>query len=223
MKKRKKNSSKGFTLVELIVSFALTGLLLASASVVLANYGINTADMTAISQSELAASNLMDAIRAELMYAADYDGWYGNAEEPIKEYVGELGEGDDPKKIDVLIADGKKSIYFANRLGTLVKISCDGRRLSIRYGNPGGGSGNSGIRNVVNWDFGSGVYMANSIKELKFERVTTEETPPKDTSVIKVTLVLENGKNGYRAIRESCIECFNVPPTKIHVMESSAG
>ncbi|MDO5135973.1 MAG: type II secretion system protein [Eubacteriales bacterium] len=223
MKKRKKNSSKGFTLVELIVSFALTGLLLASASAVLANYGINTADMTAISQSELAASNLMDAIRAELMYAADYDGWYENADDDIKSYVSGKREGDAPKKIDVLIANGSKSIYFANRLGTLVKISCNDGRLSIRYGNPGGGSGNLGSRSTVDWDFGSGVYMANSINRLNFERITTEETPPKDTSVIKVTLVLENGKNGYRATRESCIECFNVPPTKIHVMESLAG
>lgn len=226
MRRRVQKNKKGFTLVELVVSFALTGLLLASAAVVLTNYGQVTADMTMIAQSELTAANLMDAIRAELAYAANNKNWYNREETEVKDYVEEFKSRNSgpehsslvEKEVSMLIADLKegsdqegRSISFANRYDTLVKICKNNKgRLCIRYGYPGGedpSTGGSGGPKVVEWDFGDQVYMSNTIEELTFEH--------KGDSVIKVYLKLKNNKNGYVTEKTSYMECFNVPSERI--------
>lgn len=198
----RKKKNRGFTLIEVIVCFALIGIFMSAVGVVLAMFMEVSMKNTSISQAEILAGNIVETISSELTSAADDSRWHDEANTKIKEALA----GDTYSKCSVLITDddayGNNSIYFANKINTLVKIKKDAEdTLSVLYGNQQEG-------NTVDWDFGSGVYMGNLIKKLHFKNRVTG-----GNIVIQVELEVENQRTGYIAKRTFYVECYNISGT----------
>lgn len=68
-----RTSKKGFTLVEVIVAFALTGILLVAASAVFGVFLKSFVRVTGISEMETAARSIMETVTGELERAAGKD------------------------------------------------------------------------------------------------------------------------------------------------------
>ncbi|MCI8948416.1 MAG: prepilin-type N-terminal cleavage/methylation domain-containing protein [Lachnospiraceae bacterium] len=187
LRKQKKRNQKGYTLIELVVSFALTGLLLSGAGMILAqsinrHYQMNLRlDMISVSQI------ILDKITGELHRAKNN------------------GHSSTFVKLAARGSTGCPSISYISCENTWTEITWtkeegqEGLLIFIRTKSSGG--------EIIQdqWMFDSGLYQGCIIEDLDFVQLARKDGSP--TNIIKVSLTLRHQKTGNLYSESRCVPC----------------
>lgn len=189
--------TKGFTLVELIVTFAIFTLLMGSVAALLPNFAKQYSYVQNSVQTDKIGTTLLDLIESELSYADQiYSistvGNYSTIEYRNSNliYV-RMGVVDNLKQIyeidDVPITDSQKN-YLKSGLLTLIYYPID-----------------SSSKSSV-WGYTSNYYVKNVIDSFIVEEAGDEFRD----NILKVTLTLKHNETGQEKTFTRYIECKNV-------------
>ncbi|MBS7009301.1 type II secretion system protein [Anaerostipes sp.] len=136
----------GMTLVELIVTFLLLGILMTAAIATLAPAMNVMGRISNMSRAQSVADILMEKI------------------------CGEVGSAAGQVQMD----SGNEKISYADKKGRMVimyaKEETDGKKLVLHYQASSISEGGEAAKKGVDWTFSKKMYMNQEIKELKFER-----------------------------------------------------
>lgn len=192
MKKR----TGGFTLVELIVVFALIALFAACTTVVIASYSKVHTGMRDLAQMEVLANTLLDDIQDELSPCL-YDRERGDI---------------------ITVGDAGASLVFTNKNGytLLIKINpgqtegyeknqVEGKVILYRYD----------VKNEATttadqyryWAYPDKTYMSNEVEKLTFKH---EPATNGKSNIYSVELTLKNQRSGKTYTDKRYIECYNM-------------
>lgn len=183
MKKSAVYNKKGFTLVELIVTFAMIGIFITSATVLIGSAIRIHSRVTNLTKAQTVADTIMETIIGETA---------GALNAPVPENAEgtacliEKGSGD------------KDRLYYTDKNGnpvTLYVDAADGSAglLKLQY---------TGL-SEADWYYGAETYMNNYISKLQFEQLEGE-------NLIRVTLGLRNKSTGYEFEMSRIVECYNL-------------
>ncbi len=197
-----KSNNKGFTLVEMIVTFALLGLFLVAACRVI-SYTVNI---------YFAAKGIDDSLVVADMIADKADGLVGGMTEHASIDLDTINNSDPSVTANdelPLIKDGK--LYFVNDTNCPVCIEEDGGELLVTYFNKTTHKDMSGDEVVeykqVPWRFDKKAYMGYEIKEGTFSLEQAGSDYP--DNVYKLEFTITSPKFGdYPTTRY--IKCFNM-------------
>lgn len=189
--------TKGFTLVELIVTFAIFTLLMGSVAAILPNFAKQYSYVQNSVQTDKIGTTLLDLIESELSYADQIysistEGNYSTIEYRDSNliYV-RMGVVDNLKQIyeidDVPITDSQKN-YLKSGLLTLIYYPID-----------------SSSKSSV-WGYTSNYYVKNVIDSFIVEEAGDEFRD----NILKVTLTLKHNETGQEKTFTRYIECKNV-------------
>ena len=189
--------TKGFTLVELIVTFAIFTLLMGSVAAILPNFAKQYSYVQNSVQTDKIGTTLLDLIESELSYADQIysistEGNYSTIEYRDSNliYV-RMGVVDKSKQIyeidDVPITDSQKN-YLKSGLLTLIYYPID-----------------SSSKSSV-WGYTSNYYVKNVIDSFIVEEAGDEFRD----NILKVTLTLKHNETGQEKTFTRYIECKNV-------------
>ena len=186
----KKKNRGGYTMIELIVVFALIGMFMASLTSVAVYYMKTFLRVTAMGNTEIAADTVMETIAGELSAAAD-----------------RRVQDDEGKLTDHNLEVTKDSVRYVNQNGqtVIMKAKEDGilhlHYLEVSdevtgYGSP-----------ETDWYIGKEAYMGAFIESLEF---TQELVNGKN--LIRVNLHMKNEKAGTEYLLESTkiVELYNL-------------
>lgn len=188
--------TKGFTLVELIVTFAIFALLMGSVAAILPNFAKQYSYVQNSVQTDKIGTTLLDLIESELSYADQIysistPGNYSTIEYRDSNliYV-RMGVVDDLKQIyeidDVPIKDSQKN-YLESGLLALIYYPID-----------------SSSKSSV-WGYTSNYYVKNVIDSFIVERAGGEFRD----NILKVTLTLKHSETGQTKTFTRYVECKN--------------
>lgn len=184
-----RDNKKGYTLVEIIVCFALIGIFMSATAVVLSTFFEVSAKMNSINQAQTLSVTLMDTIAGELTSAA-----------ASKE---DSTEGEIENTYIQITHDGT-SISYMDKNGYPVSMGVDNeQKLLLEY------TDKDSEDKTSFWGLGEGVYMDNLIDSLTFKKIDP------DKNLIQINLKLINNRTGYVAEKEALVQCFNVNATNI--------
>ena len=185
-----RENKKGYTLIELVVTFALIGIFMTAAIVTLTSFMRIYTRVSSVSRAQTVADMLTQTLVSELESA--YDKGAGSV-------IIEAGAG-----------SGTGSVSFENREGIPLKIytNPDGY-LILDYETVTDSSGTV-VSEAVDWYYGEENYMGTKITQLGFEQVP-------DTNLIKLTLELTHQKTGYFYTTEKVFPCYNLRADDIQV------
>lgn len=191
--RKKVIEKKGFTLIELIVTFALMSIFMGAAVLLTTSFFkifTRTNDIAL-------AQNLGDTL-TELI-----DGEVGAALDSTLPEI--YGEG------SICISDGNGQITYYNKDGFIVQMYVKDGRLILHYQETE--DANHVIKNeAVEWRLEDGVYTGNDIESLSFELQGGED------SLILMKIKLKSGRSDFIYETEHMIECRNVD--KSHIKQS---
>lgn len=144
LKKIRKNK-KGFTLVELMVSFTLTAIFMTAAVLVMSSFLKVYYRTNNIAQSTSISDMLQETVSNELSLAGRRD------TESIK-----ISKGDD----------GKDSVKYMDKNGNNVELKVENGLLQLHY------DAQEGIADSqpIDWGYDEKVYLGNVIQELTFTK-----------------------------------------------------
>lgn len=191
MKRRKfRRNKKGYTLIELIVVFAMIGIFMAALTTVAVSYMRTFLRVTATGNTQIAGDTVMETIAGELSAAAD---------RPVMD--------DDGNRTDVNLVVEENSVRYVNRNGQTIVMNAEDGILHLNYKEvvddvTGVGSAEA------DWYIDKKAYQGARIKKLRFEKLTRAD----DKILIKVTLVMENEKVGpdYEMEMTKIVELYNL-------------
>lgn len=199
-------NNKGYTLIELIVTFVLIGIFMLSATAVTSAFMRVHLRVTSASKGQTVADTILEKINGEISQAQ-------------KEYLPDT----ETEKINysVLIEHGtengdegrKDRIKYINKDGIVVQCGLieDVASDKTKEKAAGGSIDNETIvfhynavdeDDNVDWYYGSPTYMGMKISRLQFDLV--------GDNAIKVTVTLYNEKTGYRFTTFKMVECYNL-------------
>lgn len=215
-------SNRGFTMIELIITFVLTAILMTSAAMVLSSYMRSYILCNAMIQQKSISDILMETIVGELSQATDGVAY------PHKQ----AEDGSEDVTYDkVLILAGKRGdtekydkILFVNKNGNNLEIgqskvfndknenSLEQGNILLRYTtyNAEGIKDSPKILRTVDWNYSDAVYKGNTVDDLTFEFVGSMPETEKSTILIKITLILENNKTKSKYETSRIVECYNL-------------
>lgn len=195
------NDKKGYTLIEIIVTFMLISMFLLAATVVTTSCMKIYIKVKSISTGQTVADSLTEKINGELSAAQ-------------KNTI-------DQEKSACLIIDsayesGSNSVTFINQKGIKVttglledvageetKATENGKMLVFHYYSD---------KKDTDWYYGRPTYHGFDLESVMFSRLS-------DTSnVIRVDIVLKNPKTGYEFTTYKLIECFNLDESDIEAI-----
>lgn len=194
----KLNNNKGFTLVEMIVTFAILGLFIISASqiiVLIMNYYYHA---KGVSYGREVTNTLTTKICGEIEGA-----------QTGSTILSENGEILTADTVTMTITPSGDKIKFYDKTGSQVMITAVDGRLLIYYYPVTTTSEYGGSKitryEAVNWTFDEAMYMGYRISELKFEPANPAEY---EKNIIKMTLKMTSSKyTDYESVQY--IECYN--------------
>lgn len=186
----KKSGTEGYTLVEVIVCFALIGLFMSAAVTVLTMYMETSYKLNSMNRTQLLTTTLMDTISGEVSSAAEDKMQSGGV---LKMEIQDGGEDSD-------------ALYFTDKNGYPLKLFVESGRLMLKYTEPQGGD--------TDWGYGDGVYQGNEVIQLQFAPVVRVEGGP-NVNLLEVTLTVRNKKTEYEETRKSIIQCYNLKDNQI--------
>lgn len=207
--------SKGMTLIELIVTFAVAAIFMAAAALLVVPAAKMTMRVKGINRVHDDAAIIMETIRNELSYAEAYTENTG-VDVPVIElknpYLTDTGDA----AYDADYAGYYKSVKYSDKGGNPAEISAgdDSKsRLQIVYAkisdNPGGmESGEVVVREEIRWQYGEGLYRNNQI------RLGFRKKP--DKNIITVRLTVTDPSSGYSYMEDADIRCINVMEDRIN-------
>ena len=202
----KVKNEKGYTLIELIVTFVLIGIFMLSATAVTSAFMRVHLKVTSASKGQTVADTILEKINGEISQAQ-------------REYLPDTET--ENINYSVLIEHGpengdegrKDRIKYINKDGIVVQCgliedvasdktkekaaagSLDNEMLVFHYNAVD-------EEDIVDWDYGSPTYMGMKISQLQFDLV--------GDNAIKVTVTLYNKKTGYRFTTFKMVECYNL-------------
>lgn len=183
-------NKKGFTLVELMVSFTLTAIFMTAAVLVMSSFLKVYYRTNNISQSTSVADMLMENISSELSLAKQ-DSWSGKTEE--KEAIRITRN-----------SDGKDTIDYRDKNGNAVQMTVKDGLLCLVYKK----QKDIAESEEVEWGYDEKVYLHNVINKLTFIK-------DKESNIITINMTLYNDKTGYSVNSQRVIECFNLKGSDI--------
>lgn len=140
-------NKKGMTLVELIVGFALAGMFMASAVIVLSSSMRVFVRANNMAHAQTVADMLLETITSELSSAAD---------------ASFQGTG------NTMIIEGN-TISYVDKNAYPVVMSVEGGRLYLAYQQVETATGE--MQAPVKWQYEEGTYLNTKISELQFEHI----------------------------------------------------
>lgn len=196
--KNKKLNNKGFTLVEMIATFAILGIFIIAASqiiVFIMNYYYHA---KGVSYGREVTNIIMTKVCGEIEGA-----------QTGSTILTESGETPTADTVTMTITPEGDKIKFYDKTGSQVMITTMDERLLIYYypvTTVSEHGGNKTVRyEAVNWTFDEGMYMGYKVSKLKFEIADAAEY---NRNIIKMTLVLTSDRYGeYESVQY--IECYN--------------
>jgi len=188
-KNRKQNNS-GFTLVEMVVTFALLGIFMVAAARVI-TYTVNI---------YYVAKGNSYGYEVSYMIANKVKGQLENA--GISNSF-KLTEDGDPKSTPVVLDDGK-SVKFVDGTGSVVTILTENNYLVIRY-DAVGREGDPDYYKEVDWKFDEAAYMGYTIADLRFVDPGTDYP----NNVLKLEMTVHSPKYG-DFTTQFFIKCYNI-------------
>ncbi len=244
--KRRKNNRGGFTLVEIIVTFALTALFISSATLVLSTFLKSHAVASAVATEQNVASVIMETITGELS-AARYskEQTFGNAglqaavdDESISGPGVDIfpqamleGKTEEETKAygdcKIMIDNTKGSSevwYISGESGNVVRMYLkekDGANYLAMdyYVKPEGKEAPEETPwSMTPWQLGESVYHRCSIKTFQVTRDEPADAAEHNSS-LTVRLVLQNALAGEdnTYTMERSLDCYNLAPKEIMV------
>lgn len=211
-------SNRGFTMIELIITFVLTAILMTSAAMVLSSYMRSYILCNAMIQQKSISDILMETIVGELSQATDGVAYpHKQAEDVTYDKVLILaGKRGDTEKYDKILFVNKngnnleiaKSGIFKDKNGNVLEPG----NILLRYTtyNAEGIKDSPKILRTVDWNYSDAVYKGNTVDDLTFEFVGSMPETEKSTILIKITLVLENNKTKSKYETSRIVECYNL-------------
>lgn len=200
MKKRIKNNQKGYTLIELIVTFVLLGLLVAAAASVLSPFMRLHLNQTNIAHAQTLSDILLSKISGQLTSAEKI------LEGTPEDYIQFINEDNELVTIATFqtFKDNGLDIDSETR-----KLLDDGTLknniLNIDYASIEIGPNGEILPKTNNsdWYYGVRSYQSNEISRLAFEFNTSKKT-------VKIILQLKNIKTGYEYETSKIVKCINL-------------
>lgn len=191
---KKKSAARGYTLVEVIVCFALIGLFMAAAATVLLMYMDTAYKMSSMNRTQMLTTTLMDTISGEVTSAADTKFSEDNSSELRIIITQEAGKPD--------------RLSFTDKNGYPVDICVnDKKQLVLEYTEPG--------KDVpTEWGYGNNVYRSNEVTRLIFNTVTRDGAAS-TSNLLEVTLTVRDSKTEYEETRKTIIQCYNLKDNQI--------
>lgn len=186
----KKLNNSGFTLVEMIVTFMLTGLFLVAAGKVISNTAIVYYEAEGISNGMQVSSIISSKISGEIEGAGEYAMILSRDES--------LG-GLDGKS-------GYNKIDFTDSKGSHIYIGVDTDGYMFIYYYPVLTS--DGDLKDTRWTFDAKAYMGYTIKELSFAQPKGDYAD----NIIYMTMTITSPKYGDYTVSEY-IQCYNMSET----------
>lgn len=195
------NNKKGYTLIEIIVTFMLISIFLLAATVVTTSCMKVYIKVKSISTGQTAADSIAEKINGELSAAQKS----ATSQEPESYCV----------TIDPVYESGSNSVTFVNdkgikvTAGLLKDVAGDstiaterGELLALHYYDKKG----------TDWYYGESTYHGFELTSLLFSRFSEE------SNVIRVDIVLRNPKTGYEFTTYKLVECYNLEKDDIIVV-----
>lgn len=185
-----RQNKKGYTLIELIVVFAMIGIFMASLTTVAVSYMRTFLRVTATGNTQIAGDTVMETIAGELSSAAD-----------------RRVMDDDNNRMDVNLVVEEDSVRYVNQNGQTIVMNAKDGILHLNYkkiDDDVTGVGSS----EADWYIDEKAYQGARIKKLTFEKL--DRTDHK--ILIKVTLVMENEKVApdYEMEMTKIVELYNL-------------
>lgn len=184
--------AKGYTLVEMVVSFALTGILMVTAAAVLPVFIGNNARVRSVANAQNVADILLEKIGLQMEGASRKEFVLCNSnqisfynENDVRVTIGLLGDIAGPDTLAKLSSQDLPPAMIAMRYET-IQIEKDG---NVRI-------------KGTDWYYGKDIYQGNEVKELQFVW--------KGKNLVKVELTLVNPKTGYELAASRMVECFRL-------------
>ena len=223
---KRKKDSRGMTLIELIVTFAVAAIFMAAAALLVVPATRMTMHIKGINRVHDDAAIIMETIRNELSYA---DALTENTDSEGSSIPAITLKGAYPAAAGDVGYDAEysgcyKAAVYSDKGGNPAEISVgDGTdsdaegRLQIVYteisDHPDGEEENKEvIREEITWWYGKGLYQNNRI------RLGFRKKP--DKNIITVKLTVTDTLSGYSYTEEADIRCMNVSAYRIE--ENSA-
>lgn len=180
LKALKKNA--GFTMVELIVCFAILGIFMVSAAQLISSTAFIYQDAKATANSQQVADILMNKVTGEIKNAQS-------------------------NPVIATMPDGSNSIKFTNSDGVPILISKNDNvgkdpydLLNIEY-NPG-----TEGKDHVNWRYDKKVYKGFHITNMTFK----QDASKYEDNVYIVTISVKNDKEGAEYEMTSLVKCYRI-------------
>ena len=196
-------SNKGFTMVEMVVTIILTGILFTMACTMLLSWGKSYDKLKTIEHAEQLTDTLMDKISGEISGAQDRN-------------IPDHTKGTENLDHVIISADNTE-IELYDRTGSHIKISAiestpgdaSTKELNIHYYEVKNLAGDDNLYDAVDWKYSKKMYMNYYVQELRFDTVKgkTGNLLP----LVDVTLKVRNEKYQYTCTVTKTIECYNSP------------
>lgn len=183
-------NKKGYTLIELIVTFGLIAIFLTTATMTVSTCMRIFYRIKNMSQAQIVADTLLETISSQLAFAA------------LANF-----EGSDGTSNAMEISADNGSIAYVDKTHTPVIMTRDDDHKLHLSDQEQKESGNGSAE----WYYGKGMYVGMEIEELNFEHVSE--------NFIKVSLSLKNPKSGHRLSTSKWIECYNLKAGDIVTQE----
>ncbi|MCR4847204.1 MAG: prepilin-type N-terminal cleavage/methylation domain-containing protein [Eubacterium sp.] len=156
MKNRKKSAflnNKGFTLVEMIVTFALLSIFIASAAVIIGTTTSMYYDIKGENYSKQVTDIIMEKIESEIDGA-----FYDSAKEASNLRIQTVSRDDTEESLDA-----GKAVVLSDKNGAKIKMFAENGELVVHYFDVGS-------LKATDWKFDKNVYKYFSITDLYFVR-----------------------------------------------------
>ncbi|MDD3183840.1 MAG: type II secretion system protein [Anaerostipes sp.] len=183
--------NQGMTLVELIVTFAILGILM-TATIATLSPAMNVFQkVSAMSRGQSVASILLDKIGSEVETATGNVSIGNTANGTV------LGENTSGSYISYLDKDGQEVVMYAGPNTSSSAEKNTETTLQIHYNKT------LNLKEGIDWYFSKETYMNEKITSLTFQRI-------KNTTRIRIYLALENTRTGTTYERTKVVDCFKL-------------
>ncbi len=205
--KKLREDCGGFTLVEIIVTFALTALFMGSATLVMSSFVKSHTTASAVAREQAVATVLMENVTGGLS-AARWGDRFDIDSLPDGSAAGTAGAAENARLVLTNDANGSVVWYVDWESKSKVKLCLDNDYLLWTYYPEPDADGNA--PDPVEWRLGENVYNNCTVKEFTVGRVLSKTG--RQTNCLNVRIVLNNKQLGEdnRFTMERSLECHNL-------------
>lgn len=186
----------GFTLVELIVSFAILGILFVAVTMILTSGMSVFSRAKATSQAQGVSDIILDKVAGEIA------GAQAGADE---KYTLTIADGHGTS--GALPLQRGTGIAFYNRSGSQIYVTTDDADQLLIHYRPVTGDDGAQKLEAVDWQYDDSVYMGFRIDVLTFTQHKNARTGL--ANIIEIDLKLEHTRTGFTYEVHRYVECYN--------------